>query len=416
MDVTGYARILAKRNMGGICFLKVRFQEQDTQFILTKKIIGNYREIANLPAGSIISIEGTRTTSGTGTPSIAVYSAKIVSICRIELPDKYNGVNSRTEYDNRVIGLIGNQDSFGLFKVIADMNRRVRTVLQNNGYLEFDTGVLQDSFDAGLANSFSTKCNANGREYHLSMTSEIKLKKLIAGGFERVYEMTHSFRNEGINATHYPEFGILEAYRVSDSLDDSLDVITEILNELAAASRSSVGVEPLGDAFSASPKRTTFNEALASAFGRECCSIEELISLRPDLFSKDMPGFTSIYKALTKIIAPRFDNPTFIMDMPTGFNPFCRVMDDRANQAVLVAKGMHIATMSVDENDEGAMRQRLQEQHEESEVPINTGYLDLLRIGIPPISGFGLGVTRLAMLLLPRGKQNVRDVIPFPFA
>lgn len=416
MNVTGYARILTKRNMGGICFLKVRFQENDIQFILTKKKLKNYKEVASLPVGSILFIEGTPTTSDKGTPSIALCSAEVVSICRAKLPDKYNGVNSRTECDNRVIGLIGNSNSFGIFKVIADINRRIRMILQDNGYLEFDTGVLQDSFDAGLANSFLTRCNANGREYYLSMTSEIKLKKLIAGGFERVYEMTHSFRNEGINATHYPEFGILEAYRASDSLNDSLGVVAEIIKSLAEASRDGVGVASLGDEFSAPPQRTTFNEALASALGREHCLVEELADLYPNLFSREMPRFTSIYKALTKIVAPRFDNPTFIMDMPAGFNPFCRIINDHAIQAVLVAKGMHIATISVDENDKDIMQQRLREQHERSGVSVNTGYLDLLNVGLPPISGFGLGMTRLAMLLLPREKRNVRNIILFPFA
>lgn len=411
----GYARILTKRHMGGICFLKVRFQENDTQCILTKKSLGNYKEIVGLPLGSIISIEGVHTTSGTGTPSIAVYSAKVVSICRVELPDKHNGVTSRTEYDNRVIGFIGNPDSFNLFRRIAGMNRRVRTVLQSNGYLEFDTGILQNRFDSGLAGSFSTRCNANGKEYHLAMTSEVKLKKLIAGGFERVYEITHSFRNEGVNATHYPEFGILEAYKVGDSLDDSLAIITEILCELVKANKTSGNVDIFGDGFSATPKKIAFDSALAASCNRDHCSINDLSRMFPDLFSENMPEFTYIYKALTKIIAPRFDEPTFITNMPTGFNPFCKIADGQTAQSVLVAKGMHIATISVDENDPDIIQRRLQRQHVETEVPINTGYLDLLRLGIPPISGFGLGMTRLAMLMLPREKQNVRDVIPFPF-
>lgn len=414
MKVTGFGRILAKRNMGGICFLKVRFQEEDTQFILTKKDLGNYKEITALPSGSIISIEGTPILSKTGTPSITVFSAKSVSPCRIELPDKYNGVTSRTEYDNRVIGLIGNPDSFGLFKAIAELNRRVREVLVRNGYLEFDTGVLQSNFDAGLANSFSTYCNANSREYHLSLTSEMKLKKLIAGGFERVYEITHSFRNEGVNATHYPEFGILECYKASESLEDSLALIKEILNELAQVSRRGIGIEVLGEEFTSPPKQISFHEALALACNREV-SVSDLVWVRPDLFSKDMPEFTRIYKALTRIIAPQFDSPVFIVDMPEGFNPFCKITNDKALQAVLVAKGMHVGTISVDENNAAVVSQRLQKQNKESGIPINTGYLKLLDLGVPPISGIGLGMTRLAMLFLPREKQNVRDVIPFPF-
>lgn len=412
---TGYARILARRHMGGICFLKVRFQENDTQCILTKKSLGNYKEIVGLPLGSIISIEGMHTTSGTGTPSIEVNSAKVVSICRIELPDKHNGVTSRTEYDNRVLGFIGNPDSFNLFRRIAGMNLRVRTVLQSNGYLEFDTGVLQNRFDSGLASSFSTRCNANGKEYHLAITSEVKLKKFIAGGFERVYEITHSFRNEGVNATHYPEFGILEAYRIGNSLDDSLAIIAEILHELAEVNMTNGNANIFGDGFSTTPKKIAFDNALAASCDRDRCSIDDLPRMFPDLFSENMPEFTRIYKALTKIIAPRFNKPTFIMNMPVGFNPFCKITDGQTAQSVLVAKGMHIATISVDENDPDIMQHRLQRQHDETGVPINTGYLNLLRLGMPPISGFGLGMTRLAMLMLPREKQNVRDVIPFPF-
>lgn len=415
MNATGYARILAKRNMGGVCFLKVRFQERDIQCILTKKSLINYKEIVSLPLGSILSIDGEFTTSNTGTPSIAVYSAQTVSVCQTELPDKHKGVTGRTEYDNRAIGLIGNPDSFGLFKAIADMNRRVRLILQEYGYLEFNTGILQSSFDAGLAKSFSTKCNANGREYHLSLTSEVKLKKLIAGGFEKVYEITQSFRNEGINATHYPEFGILEAYRASDSLKDSFAVIEKILKELAQVSRLGTGVNALSDSFFTAPRQITFTEALAESCGQNNCLLDDLSQMHPELFPEDMPAFTRIYKALTRVVAPHFDNPTFIMDMPVEFNPFCRITDGRATQSALIANGMHIASISVDENKMDAVQHRLQKQHKETKMPINTGYLDLLALGIPPISGFGLGMTRLAMLLLPKEKQNVRNVIPFPF-
>ncbi|MFZ2299601.1 MAG: amino acid--tRNA ligase-related protein, partial [Candidatus Moraniibacteriota bacterium] len=337
--------------MGGICFLKVRFQEQNTQCILTKMALKNYKEIAGLPSGSIISIEGEFTTSNTGTPSVEVHTAKVVSECRIKLPDKHKGITSHTEYANRALGLIANPDSFGLFRAIADMNHRVRLILQKNRYLEFSTGILQNSFDAGLANSFSTKCNANGREYHLSLTSEIKLKKLIAGGFERVYEITQSFRNEGINSTHYPEFGILEAYKAGDSLKDSFAIIEEILGELVQVSKFSTGVDTLNDSFLTAPRQITFAEALATSCNRDNCSLDDLSQIYPDLFSNNMPEFTRIYKALTRVVAPRFDNPTFIMEMPAGFNPFCKISDGRTIQSVLIAKGMHIATISVDEND-----------------------------------------------------------------
>lgn len=415
MNAIGYARILAKRNMGGVCFLEIRFQEQDTQCILTKKSIGNYIDIVRLPSGSIIFIDGEFSKSETGTPSVIAHSVRVVSVCRNELPDKRKGVTPRTEYVNRPIGLIGNPDSFGLFKVIAEMNRCIRNILQKHKYLEFDTGVLQSSFEAGLANSFSTSCKANGRTYHLSLTSEIKLKKLIAGGFERVYEITHSFRNEGVNSTHYPEFGILEAYRVSDSIDDSLEVIAEILIELAQASRTGVGIDVLEDDFLAPPKQIDFGDAISLSCEERASSLEELVSMHHNLFTDDMPEFTRVYKALTKIIAPRFHSPTFIMNVPKGFNPFCKLIDKGTSQAVLIAKGMHIATISVDENNVHTVRERLQRQSEESGVPMNTDYLSLLNFGIPPISGFGLGMTRLAMLLLPKDKQNVRDVILFPF-
>ena len=179
-------------------------------------------------------------------------------------------------------------------------------------------------------------------------------------------------------------------------------------------SRRGIGTEVLGEEFSSPPKQISFPEALALACNREV-SVSDLVWVRPDLFSKDMPEFTRIYKALTKIVAPQFDSPVFIVDMPDGLNPFCKITNDKALQAVLVAKGMHIGTISVDENNVEIVSQRLQKQKEESGIPINTGYLELLNFGMPPISGIGLGMTRLAMLLLPREKQNVRDVIPFPF-
>jgi len=243
----------------------------------------------------------------------------------------------------------------------------------------------------------------------------MKLKKLISGGFEKVYEITQSFRNEGVNLTHYPEFSILEAYRTGDTLKTSFIVIEEILSELAKISKTGTGIDVLGDSFFASPKEITFTEALIVSCNHGNCSLNDLSQIYPNLFSANMPEFTKIYKVLTKIIAPHFDDPTFITDIPAGFNPFCKITDGCAMQAVLVAKGMHIATISVDENNLDTVRDRLSEQHEETEITMNTGYLELLALGMPPVSGFGLGMTRLSMLLLPREKQIVRDVILFPF-
>lgn len=415
MDTKGYARILTKRKMGGICFIGARYQKQNIQLILNKKILENYNDIIGLTAGSIIYIDGFFTKSDTGTPSISTNIVEVVSPCQLPLPDKHKGLTSRSEYTNRSLGLISDINSFNLFTAIAEMNRRVRNIMEKDGYLEFNTGILQANFDSGLADSFTTKCNANGRIYHLSMTSEIKLKKLIAGGFDKVYEITQSFRNEGVNTTHYPEFGILEAYRTGDDLESCILTISMILKELALISRSITNVDALSDDFLMNPKKIPFVEALSTCGGHADCTLENLSEKFSDIFSNDMPLFTRIYKSLIKIIAPSLQAPTLIIDMPKGFNPFCRVINECSQQAVLIAKGMHIGTLSVDDNNIQTVREELQKQHKETGISINESYLELLALGIPPISGFGLGMTRLAMLLLPEDRINVRDVIPFPF-
>lgn len=415
MNTQGYARILVKRKMGGVCFMKVRFHEADIQCVLHRNTVENYSEIVRLPTGSIIFITGEFGTSDSGTQSIIAATAITVSVCRDTLPDKHLGVTDYTGYRNRVKGLVANQNSFGLFKAIALTNHEVRSVLSDHGYLEFDTGILQSSFEAGLANSFSTICNADGKTYHLSLTSEMKLKRLIAGGFDRVYEITHSFRNEGVNTTHYPEFGILEAYQAGYSMVEAFEIISEILGKLATVSKNGKGTAILGDEFTTHPPLIEFNEALAQATNGHCSCSKDLVQAYPDTFSYDMPEFTLLYKAITRIVAPRFSSPVFLTNIPEGFNPFCQMESGATKQAVLVAKGMHIATISVDENNPEVVQTRMQKQHHEAGVPLNKAYLELLDFGIPPISGFGLGMTRLSMLLVDKAKPNVRDVVPFPF-
>jgi lysyl-tRNA synthetase class 2 len=330
------------------------------------------------------------------------------------MPDKSHGMTDMLRGKNRALDLISNDNSYQFFSLLSEAIRTIRNLLSQAGFNEFPTGLLQSNFGGGLASAFVTKCNANGRQYALSLTSELKLKKLIAGGFNRVYEITQSFRNEGIDGEHFPEFTALEAYLVGDSLDQLYQFLEEIFRKLLATDTSGT-LRNVVDSDNVQLNHLTFVEAMDIACSVRNPTLSSLVSSNSELFDEEMHGFTWVYKCITKIIAPHFIVPTLISEVPHEFNPFCKIVENSTQQSVLVAGGLHIATLSVDEHDLEKVLPQLTNQAEETGISINQELLELYKIGLPPITGIGVGINRLAMLFLPLEKRRIRNSILFPF-
>ncbi|WP_456324389.1 amino acid--tRNA ligase-related protein [Desulfonauticus submarinus] len=417
---SGYARVLKKRDFGKLAFWKVRFCEDEVQLLIQKNLTDNFKQIKKVSLGSLIFLKGEKTVTKKGEPSI------IASLIRIEkdgnetLRNKLSGINYLGKSGNRILDMIANKPLFDYLSLLSQLTDAVRQFLKSKGFREFNTGILQEYFEGGQAEPFQTRCKVNGKHLYLSLTSELKLKRLMVAGFEKVYEVSQSFRNEGIDKMHLPEFTLLELYAVNYDYWDMMQLLEQmvfsVLNETIG--KSSLSNNGNNVCFKPPFIRKTFNEACIEFLGieaNECTSIW-LAKKNPGIFSCNMDEFTWIMKLVDKIFAPNFTEPTFLIDIPSGISPFAKKhsQDEKLSEsAFFIAMGVNVATISTDENDEDKVAFLLSEQSKKIGRPINKDYLNILNFGLPQTAGIGFGFNRFHMLF-QEGKKSARETCLLP--
>lgn len=423
--LVGYARILVKRNHGGVSFWSMRFNEEDVQAILTKKTLMDYVLIRKIMPGSLVYLQGEKFVTESGEHSILIREIREVNKCDWWLPDKFHGLNQEHRYRKRVLDLISNKEAFELFDIISRATCEIRTFLYSLGYREFNTNILQEQFEAGQAKPFITKCNASGKNQYLSLTSELKLKKLLVAGFERVFEITQSFRNEGIDAMHSPEFTLLEIYAVAHTCQDMIDVVEKMVQRVAIDNFPDAVIpffskdgSKLPVSFAGSFRRLSFVSAFEEHVSRiSDCNLRFLVGKMPGMFCDGMTKFTWMMKVVEKLIAPKIMEPTFLTDLPVGLSPFVKIREDNheiTERAFFLAHNLLIADIYTDENDYASVESALKIQAQETGGLVNGEYLKVLRYGLPPTAGIGLGLNRLFMLFLGNLPKNVKETILYP--
>lgn len=418
----GVARILRKRKMGQVCFFNVRFQEDFIQIMMNKHL-DNYEVIVNLALGSLIRIAGFKTTTLSGEATIKIETAIVEYEYKGKLPDKKHGLSCANRYRNRVMDLTINNDAFLLVHKMSVIYETIRKILSKYKYHEFCTGVLQEYFEAGQANSFSTNCRANSKTLHLSLTSELKLKRLIVAGFDRVYEIAQSFRNEGIDSMHSPEFTLLEIYAVDSNYQQMMDLLELLIKEVVKVCEGDDRINDCQDSdignifLENSFQRLSFREAFEQMIGPwNNCNIIKLSELMPDLFNCSMTNFTWLMKLIEKKIVPNILMPTFLTNLPADMSPFVKNngIDNGSDRAFLIVKGVFLADIYTDENNPDVVNDLLRKQSDYSGNQLNHQYLEVLKFGIPPTAGIGLGINRLMMLFLGNLPKDIKETILYP--
>ncbi|MFA6475876.1 MAG: amino acid--tRNA ligase-related protein [Candidatus Paceibacterota bacterium] len=419
---SGQARLLKKRNLGKIMFWVVRFLEMDVQIVLSPEKLGNFKDLGNLRLGSLFSFSGEKGMTKSGEHSIFVNSLEVNYECPEGLFEEKSSGPER--YRSRSLDLTRNWESFSFFSQISEATSSTRNFLQSKGFREFNTGILQRVFEGGLARPFETLCFANGRVMSLSLTSELKLKRLLASGFRQVYEISQSFRNEGVDKLHSPEFTLLEAYSTAHGYSETLSLVESLVRDVI--------LKVTGDGLVQYKKggslvTVDYNEPFTAVSFDEVCqnwlgldeapSLERLRKVFPDTFTDGMPNFTWIHKLLSKLVTPGVMNPTFVTDLPSAMFPFTRSVEDnpeRSEGAILISQGMNIATIGCDESDPKKIRLVLSEQSKKNGSPINEEFLAVLEMGMPLVSGFGLSMNRLFMTFMGDLPRDIRETILYP--
>ncbi|HEX2865014.1 MAG TPA: lysine--tRNA ligase, partial [Deinococcales bacterium] len=344
------------------------------------------------------------------------------------LPDKYHGLADReTRYRQRYLDLIVNPDSRRVFETRSRILRYLRSTLDGEGFMEVEGPTLQAIAGGTEARPFKTFHNALSHEYFLRIALELHLKRLLVGGFEKVYEIGRVYRNEGIDLTHNPEFTMLEFYWAYADYNDVADLIERLLSGMATELHGSLKV-PFGDReidFTPPFRRLDYTGALKEAAGLDFdpTDLDRLRAWsdeRHPQFRK-VPGYKLLDKLFSELVEPGLFDPTFVMDFPMAISPLAkrhRSREGLAERWDLFVGGFELSPAYSELNDAQDQRARFEAQSarraagDEEAHQQDEDFLTALEYGMPPAGGYGIGVDRLTMLMT--GSTSIRDVVLFP--
>lgn len=433
-------RITAHRDMGKSHFLDVRDVTGRIQMYVQAKELGaEPMEIFNLlDLGDFIGVEGTCFLTKTGEPSLKVRKLKVLAKSLRPLPEKWHGLQDvEARYRQRYLDLITNEQAREVFHKRIAILREMRRFLEERGFLEVETPMLQAIPGGAAAEPFQTRHKALGLDLYLRIAPELYLKRLLVGGFNKVFELNRNFRNEGISRRHNPEFTMLEAYWAYADFEKMANLVEEMICHLAVtlAEKSGTGQGPplqiehrdaegnvirtinLTRPWRRVPYRDLVREVagndwfdLTSEQRRERAQSKLGVEIIPQL--EDYEVTQHVFE---KLVEEKTFDPLFVTHCPKELVPLARqnVADPSVVDVYeLIINGVEISPGYTELNDPDVQRRRLLEQAGEETQKIDEEFLLALEHGMPPAGGFGLGVDRLTMMLT--GAESIRDVILFP--
>lgn len=428
-------RSKALRNIGALTFIRLADDSGMMQVVLRKDDLGDaYKTFSDhADVGDFFEATGTAFVTKTGEKSILASSVRFLSKALLPLPEKWHGLQDiETRYRHRELDLISNAEVKAKFAVRSKFVSALRRFLDDHGFLEVETPILQPIPGGATARPFVTHHNALGAEFYLRIAPELYLKRLIVGGFEKIYEIGRCFRNEGIDYSHNPEFTMLEMYQAFVNKDEYIDFLENMLRYSIEQSRGREPIEIEGvkiDFFGQWP-RTSFRDAILDNCGvdiNQLTTPEAVVQAANDkgirVDWKGCVGLGDYYDTLYKATArPAMVQPTWVFDYPVDLKPLAKKHPEdptKSASAQLVIMGAEIVNAYYHElNDPIDQRQRLEEQQSlrdqgsEEAQWMDTDFIQSLETGMPPLSGMGLGIDRIAALIT--GSHNLKEVILFP--
>ncbi len=430
--VTVTGRIAAQRVMGKAAFLDVRDGSGRVQLHLRADTVGSdaFQRIDLLDLGDFIEATGPLFRTRTGEPTVAVATYAVLVKAVRPPPEKWHGLQDvEARYRQRHLDLMSNERSREIARTSAAVVASVRRFFHERDFMEVETPVLQSEAGGAAARPFVTHHNALGRDLFLRISLELHLKRLLIGGFDRVFEIGRVFRNEGVSTRHNPEFTLLESYEAYADYHDVARMVEALLRHVAAEVAGSLQV-PHGEHvidLEAPFARTTYRQALIDHAGidlrehRDLDSLRAVARARHVAFEATASWATLLDALMSTLVEPHLVQPTFIFDYPTELSPLAkRKADDPevVERFELFVLGRELANAYSELNDPVEQRERMQAQaakaaggDEEAEVA-DEDFLEALEYGMPPAGGLGIGIERLMMLVT--GEHSIREVILFP--
>lgn len=424
-------RVMARRSMGKMTFFDICDGSGKIQLCFRYNSLGQekYEFLKEVDIGDIIGVEGKLFRTKTG--EITLEAPDFTMLCKSlrPLPEKWHGLaDIEKRYRQRYLDLISNEDAKNIFTLRSRIITAVRNFLNSQGFIEAETPVLQPQAGGALARPFITHHHALDEDLYLRIALELHLKRLIVGGFDKVYEMGRAFRNEGISIKHNPEFTLLECYQAYADYNDIMNLVEEAVSHIAREVLGDTKITCQGKTIDLTPpwQRLYLREAI-----KKHCSIDfedypDAASLRSRMTEMGMeadPG-KGRGKLVDELIATFVESnliqPTFLLDYPVEMSPLAKRKrgDDRlVERFEAFINGIEIGNAFTELNDPLEQRERFRQQLKErvgdEEVEIaDEDFLQALEYGMPPTGGLGIGIDRLVMLLT--GQSSIREVILFP--
>ncbi len=431
-NVKAAGRIVAFRGFGKAAFAHIQDATGKVQIYMKRDVLGEeqYNLMKLLDIGDNIGVEGHLFRTKTDELTVEVERLTLLSKSLRPLPEKWHGLTDvETRYRQRYVDLIVNPDVKQTFVMRNRIVKAIRNFLDEKGFLEVETPMMQQIPGGATARPFITHHNALDMDLYLRIAPELYLKRLIVGGFDRVYELNRNFRNEGISIKHNPEFTMLEFYMAYADFTDLMTLTEEIFAAVAMETLGTLKITYQGDEIDLTPpfKRTTMEQAIAEQTGADPEALKDLDSARKFAsehgvtVAKDMSLAKVVNEIFEKTTEFKLINPTFITGYPVELSPLSRRNDQDpklVDRFELMVAGREIANAFSELNDPVDQKARFMEQVAEREKGdqeaqfMDEDYVRALEYGMPPAAGEGIGIDRLVMLLTD--SASIRDVILFP--
>jgi lysyl-tRNA synthetase class 2 len=425
-------RITANRPMGKISFLDLRDGSGKIQLCFYKDRLSkeDLELFQDLDIGDIIGVSGKLFRTKTGEPTLEVENFTLLAKSLQPLPEKWHGLaDVDKRYRQRYLDLIANAPAREIFQVRSRVIAAIRQFLNQRGFIEVETPVLQPSAGGALANPFTTHHHALDQDFYLRIALELHLKRLIVGGFDKVYEIGRIFRNEGVSTQHHPEFTMLESYEAYADYQDVMKMLEEMVYQVSQQVLGTTEVQFSEDTINFKPpwQRITLRDAVKEYSGIDFVRYPTADGLRERMRSLNIEvdpqkNWAKLVDELIKtFVRPSLIQPTIILDYPVSMSPLAKTKpgEERvAERFQTIAGGLEIANAYTELNDPLEQRERFEEQlkerqgDDEERWTIDEDYLLALEYGMPPAGGLGVGIDRLVMLLT--NQQAIREVILFP--
>ncbi len=433
--VAGRIRLI--RNFGRLLFITFFDQTGDLQLFISRDTLAAESEevISRLDLGDWVGATGEVITTRRGELSIQVDRVTLLAKCLAPLPDKWKGLRDVEQRSrHRHLDLLVNPESRRTFEIRSAVVSELRNQFHQRGFMEVDTPILTSRAAGAAARPFRTHHNALDIELYMRIATELYLKRLIIGGFERVFEIGRIFRNEGVDSSHNPEFTMLESYQSFADYRDVMELLEEVIPAVATAATGTTMVSRETGAHSASPlsleppfRRVSMLELVSEEMGEEVTLDTDPNTLKKRAANRGVETRDEwgagrvIYELFDRLTAPRLWEPTFVLDYPLEVSPLAR--RHRQNPRLterfeLFIVGVEFANAFSELNDPVDQLSRFESQAsllgaDDPELhPVDEEFVLALAYGMPPTGGLGLGVDRLVMLLANR--SHIRDVILFP--